>query len=485
MNSNSNLKEKATAAVFWSFADRFGQQGIQFLVSVVLARLLAPSEIGIIGMLSIFMALGQTLLDSGFGQALIQRKLTNRLEESSVFFLNILIAITGMLVLWVCAPFISGFYKAPILIPITHALSFNFVLSAFGLVPSSLMTKNLDFKSQAHISMISAAISGIVGVSMAYAGYGVWSLVGQSLTMNGVRSLFLWILGSWRPMLAFSLKSLADMFGFGSKLVLSGIIDTIFRNLYEPTIGRLFSATTLGYFSMANRICGLPTESLTTIVSRVTFPLFSTIGEDSSRLKRGMNKSLTLMMLFHLPFLTGLALISENLVHVLLTDKWLPIVPYLQLLCCVAVLAPVHQVNINALLALGRSDIFFRLEIVKKMLQVSLLAASLHWGVTGLILGQLIHSLLCAWLNSRHVGRHAGYSLGQQVRDVLPYAGFSAVMAIAVFSIHVLPLNSSLIMLSLQILTGVIVYGLLLFKFRRNDLQDIYQIFCSPAQAHV
>ncbi|MBN1364109.1 MAG: lipopolysaccharide biosynthesis protein [Syntrophaceae bacterium] len=474
-----NLQRKVTKAVMWSFLDRIGQQGVQFLVAIVLARLLMPSDIGIIGLLSIFMALAQSFIESGFSQALIQKGTTDHLDECSVFYFNVLMGCIVVVILWVGAPFIAEFFETPVLIPITRVLSFNVLINAFGLIQTALLTKELDFRTQVKAGFTAALMSGVIGIGMAYQGFGVWSLVAQSISFNVLKNGLLWWLSHWRPAPMFSWTALKTMFGFGSRLLVSGIIDTVFKQIYNPVIGKLFSPAALGYYTLATRIALLPSDSLTSIVSRVTFPAFSSIREDKQRLKGSMGKTLRLMMIINVPILVGLALVAENLVRVVLTEKWLPTVPYLQLYCIVALLLPFHYTNLNALLALGRSDLNLRLEIIKKSLIAAFISIAWRWGVTGLIISQVLISLISLYLNSYYVGKLIHYPMTEQLWDVMPSFGLGAMMAIFVSMLNCIDFHHTVVFLTCQVVVGAISFVLLGLLFRVSTFSEFLIIMKS------
>ena len=288
----SSLESRAIHGVFWSAAERLGPQAVQFIVSIVLARLLLPQQFGLVGMLTLFLALGRVFLESGFGSALIQKQDATEVHYSSVFYTNVLLSVVAAGILCLAAPWIAQFFEEPILTPLTRALSLNFVISAFGLIQVFLMTKRLDFKTQTKVSLVASLGSGVAGITMALLGFGVWSLVAQSLSLTLFNTLFLWAFNTWRPRRVFSLAALRELFGFGSRLLASGLLDTLFRNLYNVVIGKLFSPADLGFYTRAYTLQQLPSQTLAGIVGRVTFPLFAEIQGDPERVRNGFRKAL-------------------------------------------------------------------------------------------------------------------------------------------------------------------------------------------------
>lgn len=456
---NRSLKTKTIHGVFWSLLERGGQQGIQLVISIILARVLLPAQFGLIAMLAIFMAIAQSFLDSGFGSALIQKKDATHVDTCSIFYFNILVGIIAAGLLCLAAPWIAAFYEEPALTPLTRFLSLNLIIGSFALIQSTLLIKHIDFKTQLKVSIAATIGSGIIGITLAYRGFGVWSLAIQSVTSALFRTVLLWFFNKWRPSLVFSFAALKNMFAFGSKMLFSGLLDTVFRNIYLVVIGKLFTATDLGFYTRAKSCTRLSTENLTSSVSRVTFPVFSRIQDDNSRLKRGVQKALATLNFLNFPMMIGLLVTAKPLVLVLLTEKWLPCVPYLQLLCVMGLLYPLHVINLNVLTAKGRSDLFLRLEILKKILTVISIAITYRWGIMAMITGHIcIVSVPAYYLNSYYTGRFIGYPLKEQILDLFPYLGITVVMGIGVYCLQLLPFPNNWSLLVSQVLAGIIIY---------------------------
>lgn len=455
---SDRLRNKTIGALFWSFFERIGQNGIQFVIAIVLARLLAPAEFGLIAMLSIFMAVAQSFIDSGFGSALIQKQGASYVDECSIFYFNILIGIIAAGVLCLSAPWIASFYNAPILVPLTRALSLNLVINAFGLIQTSLLTKHIDFKAQLKVSLLAMFFSGMIGIVMAYNGFGVWSLVANSLSQNLFRTCLLWILMSWRPSWTFSFRSLRTLFTFGSKLLFSGLLYTIFQNIYLLVIGKLFSPADLGFYGRAKDFSQLPVQNVSSSVERVTFPVFSAIQHDKKRLREGVRKTLSMMAVLTFPMMIGLFVVARPLVIILIGEKWLPCVPYLQLLCFVGILYPLHVINLNVLKAQGRSDLFFKLELVKIIIAVIALVITYRWGISAMIIGQIVTSTIAYYLNSYFTGKLISYPISEQMRDVMPALIISCIMGGAVYGLTLFQLSNDYILVIIQIILGAGLY---------------------------
>ena len=472
---SDQLKSKTLHSLFWSFLESGGREAIQFVISIILARLLLPEQFGLIAMLAIFMTVAQSFIDSGFGAALIQKQDASRVDESSIFYFNIAVGLVTAGLLCLAAPWIASFYKIPQLALITRILSLNLIINPFCLVQISLLTKRLDFRTQMKISMTAMLLSGGVGIAMAYQGFGVWSLVAQSICSNVFRTALLWMVYSWKPMLVFSYASLRSMFAFGSKLFMSGLLETTFNNIYLLVIGKVYSPIDLGFYSRAKRIVLMPTQNIFGSVAKVTFPAFSAIQGDKPRLKRGVSEALKAMSLVNFPLMIGLAVCAKPLVRVLLTDKWLPTVPYLQLLCFVGLLYPLHVIHLKVLTAQGRSDLYFRLEIIKKLTAVVAIALTYRWGIIVMIYGQIAQSAIGYYLNSYYTGKLLKYPITEQIVDFLPTLGLAALMGGAMFALNWTPIQSLVILLSLQVATGVVLFTALSWIFKLSSFVSIVE----------
>jgi len=471
-----SLRSKTLHGLFWSFFERIGQQGIQFIISIILARLLLPEQFGLIAMLIIFMAIAQSFIDSGFGQALIQKQDATHIDECSIFYFNIFVGFLAAGLLCLTAPWISDFYNQPLLIPLTYALSLNLIFNAFGLVQTTLLTKYIDFKTQLKVSVIATFTSGTIGVTMALNGFGVWSLVAQSLSSNLFRTALLWFFNTWRPSLTFSFVSLRGMFAFGSKLLCAGLIATIFENIYLIVIGKMFSAADLGFYSRAQGLQQLPVMNISTTVARVTFPVFSSVQDDKARLKRGVRKALLMLAMVNFPMMIGLAVVARPLVLVLLTDKWLPCVPYLQLFCVVGMLYPLHAINLNVLNAQGRSDLNLRITVLKNFLKVLLLAITWRWGIEAILWGQIVLSLLCYFVNTYYTAILIKYSVWEQICDLSPYLGVAGIMGVGVYTLEYAITGNVAFLLAVQVATGITLFVGLCCIFRLLVFKEVWQI---------
>lgn len=471
-----SLKSKSLRAVSWTFLEAVGLRGTQFVIGIVLARLLEIEEFGLIAMLTIFMAVAQSLLDSGFGAALIQKRDATEVDRCSIFYFNIIVGSILAGVLYLGAPWIALFYDEPALTPLARAMSLIVVINSFALIHNTVLTKELSFKAMTAVSLVASGLSGGIGIGLAVAGFGVWSLAFQQISFALFRTVLLWFVNAWRPAAVFSFASLRRMFGFGSRVMASGLLNTVFAHIYLLTIGKLFSTADLGFFSRARKIQQLPSQTLSWTVGRVTFPVFSRVQDDPARLKRGLREVLTSLAFLNFPVMVGILATSRPLVVALLTEKWAPCVPYLQLLCLEGLLFPMNWFTGNVLYAMGRSDLCFRLELVKKALIVVNIAITWRWGIEAMIWGQVVVSFLSYGLNGYYNGILIGYRVREQLLDLLPYFLAPTFMGLGVYFLgRALPLNDWLV-LALQVVTGVVLYAGMSWLLRLPKFLEMWEL---------
>lgn len=472
----NSLKQKSINGMLWTVSERLGVQAVQLLVQIVLARLLEPAQFGLIGMLMIFTAVAQSIMDSGFGSALIQKTDADQTDSSSIFFFNLFLGVILALVLFLTAPLIAQFYRQPALIPITRVLSLTLIINAFGLVQTSLLAKKLDFKTQMKISLLAVILSGVIGIVMAYQGFGVWSLVAQLVSKSVFQAILLWLFNDWRPTATFSLSSLKSMFTFGSKLLVSGLLDTVFNNIYQTFIGRVYSPTDLGFYSKAKSIETAATQATSSSLGQVLFPAMVHLKNDTESLRKAYRKTIRLSSFLHFPLMIGLWAIAAPLFQLLLTDKWAQSIPYFQILCIAGLLYPLHVLNLNVLKVKGRSDLFLRLEVIKRALVILSILLTYKWGIKAMLYGQIVTSLIGYVLNSFYSGHLINYSQWNQIKDLLPSFVSTLVMGIAMYLVGMSTINSHLLLILLQTFTGLIVYFLISLKTSSYELNEIKSI---------
>ncbi|MEA2107188.1 MAG: lipopolysaccharide biosynthesis protein [Bacteroidota bacterium] len=414
----STIKKKAVKGVVWTITEKFGVQGIRFVLGIVLARLLTPEDFGLVGMVTVFFTLAQVFVESGFGQAYIQKKTVTEIDANTVFYTNLVISIIVYAILWLTAPYIARFYNQMELIEITRILGLVIIINSFVIIQISQITRNVNFKKKAKITLISVLISGLAGVISAIYGLGVWSLVIQQMTNRLLFAIILWITSKWKPSLNFSFKSLKSMFSFGSWILLSGIIRKFFDNIYILAIGKFFPASAVGFYTKAKQFNSKASQELSNAVGVVSFPIFSVWQEDKIKLQNGMRKFLKHTMIFVMPLMVVLIVVAEPFVILLLKEKWAPMIPYLQLLCLAGLLYPLHSVNIEVLKAQGKSKINFKLNIIKNILRIVNILITYRWGVLYIIFGEVIVSIISLIINTYYTKKFINYGLFDQFKDI-------------------------------------------------------------------
>lgn len=415
-----NLREKTISGILWTFGQQFGVQLINFIVQIILARLLLPAEFGLIAMLTVFIGIGNSLVDNGLTSSLIRTPDADQRDYSTVFFVNLFSSIIIYLTLFVTAPFIAEFYKQDILTYIIRVYTLSFIIQAFMAVQTTRLTKQMNFKIQMSMQIPSVIVGGCVGIVMAYMNYGVWSLVGMNLTQSFLFTLQHWIRTGWYPDFVIDWFRLKHHIQFGYKLTISGVLSAIFANIYNLVIGKYFSAAQLGFYSRADSLQMFPVQNISTALNKVTYPMFASIQHDTGKLKIVYKKIMQQVIFWLTPLMILLAIVAEPLFRFLLTEKWLPAVPYFQILCAVGVLYPLQVYNLNILNVLGRSDLFLKLEIIKKVIIVIGILCAIRFGIYGLLTFQVIFSIIAFYINSFYSGRMINYPIIEQLRDIAP-----------------------------------------------------------------
>jgi O-antigen/teichoic acid export membrane protein len=461
----------------WSAVERFGQQFVQFGFSIVLARLLSPVEYGLMGMLTIFFAVAMGFSDVGFGMGLIQRKEITKDDETSVFFFNIIAGIVLTLLLCAISPLAAMFYRQPILKVLLCVSSLQFVFIPFGIVQNALMMRDMDFKTRALLGNTATFLSGAVGIGMAWKGCGVWSLVGQVLSRYLLLNSLIWAVRPWRPTGRFRWACIQSLWPFSSRLMATYLLNTIFDNAYSVIIGRLYQPADLGQFTRASGLAQLPGGTATDVITNVTLPAFSRMQNDTTRLKMNFRKTVRTLGAFHFPLMIGLAAVAGPLVRCLLTEKWMPCVPYLQILCFAGILFPLQAMHRNVLTALGRSDLVFRSEMIKKVIAVITVAATIWFGITALVWGILALSVLSYAVTGHYTLKLLGYGWTEQGRDTLPILALSLGMGLAVWAVGAVGaagLGNGWLILTLKIVVGVVLYGVFALAGHRSIYADAF-----------
>ncbi|CAG0977088.1 Teichuronic acid biosynthesis protein TuaB [Methanosarcinales archaeon] len=443
-----SLANKTTTGILWNFTEQMSTRGIGIVISLLLARFLVPADFGLVAMMEIFIAVAGTLMDSGFKQALIRKQGASQDDFNTVFYTNLALGCLAYLLLFSAAPFIADFYEEKRLTGLIRVAGIAILIGSFQVVQSAILNRTLNFKVQLKATVPASVVSGFIAVLLAYIGWGVWALVAKMLISAFLVTVFIWSMKLWQPTLTFSRQSLNDMFGFGSKLFLSGLLDTVFKNMYVVVIAKIFSATVAGYYFFANNIKNLIIDQLVSSISTVTYPALATMQHDNVILKAGYRKVIQMTTFLLFPAMVFMAALAEPLFLLILHERWLPAVPYLQLMCIAGLLYPLHSINLNILKVKGRSDLFLNLEILKKISIVLILFVSVQYGVIGILIGQIIGSVLAYLPNSYFSNELIGYSVREQIGDFLPglvLSGAIAVMVYVAVSVSTLPALAELI----------------------------------------
>lgn len=436
-----DLKEKTLSGIIWSVGQQFGSKVIGFLITIVLARLLAPSEFGLIAMLSVLVALGNNLSDSGLSSSLIRSAEISAREYSTVFFFNLIGSCVIYLILFFAAPSIASFYDQDILTSIIRVYGLALIINAFFCIQNACLVRNMDFKTQTNIQLPASIGGGILGIVLAKMGYGVWSLVWMNLMTSFLSTILHWIYSDWRPIFVFDYPSFKRHFHFGYKMTLSGLLNTVYQNIYTLIIGKFYSTTQLGFYARADSLSQLPIGIISSTINTVTYPMFSKIADDDNKLK-AVNKRLIQQLIFwNAPILILLCVIAEPLFRLVLTEKWLPAVPYFQILCLSGIIYPLHSYNLNILKVKGRSDSVLRVELIKKSLSVLGILGVISFGIYGLLYFQLFFNFFGYYINTIYSGKLINYHLKEQVFDFLPTILFSIVVGAFSYALDVFLIN--------------------------------------------
>ena len=450
-------KNKVISSLIWKFLERGGVQGVQFVLSIILARLVSPEDYGVIAILLVFIQIATVFIQSGFNTALIQKKEADDIDFSSIFYLSFFVAAILYVILFFGAPLAASFYKIEELTDLLRIISLTLFFGAVNSIQNAYVSKTMQFRRFFFSSMGAVIGSGIVGIVMAYKGFGVWALVAQQLVRDFLICIILWFTVKWRPKLRFSFTRVKSLFSFGWKILVSGLLDTIFRNIYNLIVGKIYNEETLGYFNRGQQFPQVIATNLDGSIQSVMLPTLSSHNDDVTEVKRITRRSISMSAFILMPCMFGLAAIAKPLVQVLLTDKWLPCVPFLQLACISYAIYPIHTANLTGINALGRSDVFLKLEIIKKVITILNILITIPLGILAMAIGQVISGFISSFINAYPNKRLMNYSYLEQIKDLIPSFLCSIVMAVCVWSLHFIPMASGLLLLA-QIVTGIIVY---------------------------
>lgn len=476
--AEESLRDKTVRGVGWSAADSLLGQGISFIVGLVLARLLSPSEYGLIGITTIFITVFNAIIDSGFSQAVIRKKVASNEDYNTMFITNMVLSIVMFLVLFFCAPAIANFFERPELVSLTRVMGTIMIINALSITQNTVLTKRIDFKTKTKASLVSAIISGIVGISMAFMGYGVWALVGQQITKQLVNTVCLWIFNKWWPNFKFSKQSFTYMWGFGWKLLASSLIDTTWKQLYQVIVGKFYSPATLGQYTRAKEYASVFSTNLNAIVSRVSFPVLAEIQDDKIRLVSAYRRIIKTTMFVTAVSMISMGGVAETMIYCLIGPQWHQAATFLPLICVSMSLHPLHSINLNMLKVQGRSDLFLKLEILKKIVGIGPICLGIFVDIYWMVAGSVVSGIIAFFLNSYYSGKMIGYSSWMQIKDVGPSYGVSFLIALSVYFLKYLPL-SFWVILPIQIIVGATVFFVVCETTKMEEYLEVKGIVVS------
>lgn len=457
--ADSSLKRKTVVGVAWSAVERFSAQGIQFVFNILIARILMPEDYGVVAMLGIFIAVAQAFIDSGFGSALVHKQDRTEDDFSTVFYFNLAVSVFFFAVLWLSAPAIASFYKTPLLTEVTRAISCTLIINAFRAIHETQLRIRLDFKTRGIITIICTAAIGVVGLWMAYKGYGVWALVAQSIVGSILRTVLMWAFVKWRPRFVFSVKSFKELFSFGSKILATGLFDTIYGNIYSILIGKIFNPASLGKYNRAESFATFPSSNLYSVIQAVSYPVLCSVQDDTERLRECFRKFVRMACYITFPAMIGLAAVADPFVRVVLTDKWADIIPLMQILCFSLVLYPISAFNITFPNVVGKPQLYLKMCVICKCVDIPLLLVTIPFGITAICLGRIAASVIGFVLVARQTRKFIGYGVVDQLKDISHIAAASILMG-ALVMLCVSLLHGILLKLLVGIAVGIFVYVL-------------------------
>ncbi len=470
--AEQSLKRQTLNGVIWRILETGGTQMIQLVISIVLARLIMPEQFAAIAMLSIFLAVAGIFINSGFSTALMRKNDRTQVDCSTVFYFNIVISLLSYLILYVAAPYVAVFYNIPELKPILRVSAISLIIGSTAGVHRTLFTARMDFKSLAQYNIAALIISGGIGIFMAYKGFQVWALVTQSIVSTVVNTLFIWKGSTWRPTWQFSWVSLREFFSFGSKLLASGLLDTVYTNMYSVVIGKLFPPSDLAFYNRASGLKNMASSTPTSVLQSVTFPALCKLQGSDETLRSAYRRMLRVSAFVIFPLCLGLGGVSFPLINVLYTDVWIYAATLLQIIVFAGMWYPIHAINLNLLQVKGRSDLFFRLEVIKKVLGVAMLCITVPLGLEAMCYGNIVNSIIALVINTHYTGKLLDLGFFTQMKDILPSLLLSLVMFVAC-KILSTAMGNGFLSLVASIAAGAVIYlgGAMLFRF--TEFQEL------------
>lgn len=457
MSETTEIKTKVISSLFWKMMERGGTQGVQFIVQLVLARLLLPDDYGVLALVTIFITIANVFIQSGFSTALVQRKEIDEEYISSTFFLMMSISVLLYILLFFLAPCIANFYNEPVIKPIIRVLSITLLFGAVNSVQTAVLSREMQFKKYFYSSISAIIISGIIGIVLAYRGWGVWALVAQQLSNTFVSTLVLWFTVKWRPKFMFSIKKVKELFSYGWKILCAALIENIYNEMYGLVIGKRYNSETLGYYNRGKQFPEVIVNNVNGSISSVMLSALSSQQDDKEKMKHMVRRSIITSSFIIFPILCGLAVIAQPLIEILLTDKWLNVVPFLQIMCFTYAFYLIDTANLQAIKSIGRTDVYLKLEIMKKVIGVIILIISVPFGIMTMVMLQPVYSIISNLINTYPNKKFLNYSIKQQYKDILPSILLTIFMGIIIYPIKYI-IHNNIVLLLVQILLGAIIY---------------------------
>lgn len=455
----TSLRDRTISGIFWALLQNVGGKGISFIVMIILARLLTPKIFGLIGMLMIFIQLSQVLVRAGFNQALIQKKNTDDEDYSSVFWINLIVGVGIYVVFFFAAPWVAMFYDQPVLTGLLRALSIVFVINSFSYVQEAKLQKEMRFKTLTVIHIPSTILGGVVAIVMAIMDFGVWSIIFLQLTTRFAYAVQIWVYAKWKPVFVFNVQKARKLFSFGGKLMISGILATVFKNIYFVVIGKFFPVSAVGYYQNANQLVTVPSTTISGALNKVSFSSFSSIQDDDIRLKEGYRKIIQQVLFWVCPIFVLAGVIAEPLFRFVFTEKWLSAVPYFQILCMVGIMYPLNSYNLSILNVKGRSDLFLKLDVIKVLFKIIGIILVLPFGIFPLLFFEAIYSFVVYFVNSFYSGKFINYSIVEQLKDIGKIVLLSAILGIVVYGVDLfIEKFSDILRLLIECSVGIAIY---------------------------
>ena len=473
--AETSLKDKTVKGTFWSAADAFLGQGVTFIVGIILARLLSPEEYGLIGIITIFTTIMLGFVDSGFSNSLIRKLDVKEEDYSTLFFFNLLVSLLMYALLFWGAPWIASFFERPQLLPLARVMGLLIIFQSLSIVQYTILSRRIDFKTKTKASVISAVISGVIGIAMAFIGFGVWSLVAQQLSRQLLYSVCLWMFNKWIPRFLVSKESFKYMWGFGWKLLLSGLLERIWNQLYQVVVGKFYSPATLGQYTRSKDYASIFSSNLTSIIQRVSYPVLAQVQDDKERMISAYRRVIKTTMFVTASTMLPLGAIAVPLIYCLIGPQWHMAATFLPLICISMSFFPLHAINLNMLQVQGRTDIFLYLEIAKKVVAVGPICLGIFVDIYWMLIGSVVAGVIAFFLNSYYTGRSLGYTSWMQMKDVLPSYGVALVVSVSVYFLKYLPV-SNWVILPIQLIVGVLCFIILNERIKLSEYVEVKSI---------